>query len=85
MNCTRCEGTGFLNHMEDVPKDLEGDHEAIRVWMINYGGEHDMTVCDCCGNGYDAWHGSPGEHYTVQDPWGKGGPYDYNGGLCECH
>jgi hypothetical protein len=46
---------------------------------------HDVQVCDCCGNGIDAWHGEPGRHYTAADPDGKDGPYAYNGGLWECH
>ena len=46
---------------------------------------HDVQVCDCCGNGDDAWHGVPGEHYGPDDPPGDRGPYAYNGGLCKCH
>lgn len=45
---------------------------------------HDVQVCDCCGDG-ESWYGTPGEHYGPDDPPGPGGPYDYNGGLCECH
>lgn len=30
---------------------------------------HDVSVCDCCGNG-DHWHGTPGEHHN----WPKDEP-----------
>jgi hypothetical protein len=46
---------------------------------------HDVTVCDCCGDGETSWYGTPGEHYNNEDPQGREGPYAYNGGLCECH
>uniref|UniRef100_A0A6M3JHU8 Uncharacterized protein n=1 Tax=viral metagenome TaxID=1070528 RepID=A0A6M3JHU8_9ZZZZ len=45
---------------------------------------HDVTVCDCCGDG-EGWYGEPGEHYNSDDPSGPDGPYGYNGGLCECN
>ncbi len=44
---------------------------------------HDVSVCDCCGNGTD-WYGIPGEHFGGDDKPGKGGPYEYNGGNPEC-
>lgn len=47
--------------------------------------QHDVQVCDCCGNGVDDWHGPPGEHYGPNDPKGPNGPYAGNGGLCQCH
>lgn len=28
---------------------------------------HDVSVCDCCGNGED-WHGTPGEHNNFRGP-----------------
>ena len=46
--------------------------------------KHDVTVCDCCGDG-DGWYGTPGEHYGPEDPQGPNGPYASNGGLCQCH
>lgn len=48
------------------------------------GIEHDIQVCDCCGDG-DSWYDIPGEHYNAEDPIGHRGPYAYNGGRCECH
>jgi hypothetical protein len=83
INCTRCDGTGFLNG-EQLPQAVaEAGIEAILKWIAQNTG-HDVQVCDCCGNGED-WYGEPGSHYTSQDPIGKNGPYAYNGGLCECH
>lgn len=29
---------------------------------------HEVTVCDCCGNG-ESWHGVPGEHNQTADGW----------------
>jgi len=55
----------------------------VLKWISN-NTEHDVQVCDCCGDGED-WHGEIGEHYSDHDPQGDGGPYEYNGGLCECH
>jgi hypothetical protein len=88
MNCTRCEGTGFLNlHQVDDATlkrfDETGDHDFIRAW-IDDNEDHDVSVCDCCGDG-TCWYGIPGEHYTGDDPSGPNGPYAYNGGLCECN
>jgi hypothetical protein len=84
MNCTRCQGTGFLNS-EQIPEDVAGQGvEEILEWVQRETG-HDVTVCDCCGDGEASWYGEPGQHYTTQDPVGKHGPYAYNGGLCECH
>jgi hypothetical protein len=65
MNCTRCDGTGFLNlhQVDDETLDLfeaTGEHEVIFKWMDAYQG-HDVGVCDCCGDGTD-WYGKPGEH-----------------------
>ena len=48
------------------------------------GIEHDIQVCDCCGDG-DSWYDILGEHYNAEDPIGHRGPYAYNGGRCECH
>jgi hypothetical protein len=89
ITCTRCDGTGFLN-IEQVEDDLqirivaEGlNHEEVLKWIAR-NKDHDVKVCDCCGDG-EGWYGEPGQHYTSQDPIGKNGPYAYNGGLCECH
>ena len=84
MICTHCSGTGFLN-LEQVPAE-DGvdlcDVDAVQKWIDEHD-DHDVSVCDCCGDGAD-WHGVPGEHYGVDDPPGPSGPYAYNGGLCEC-
>ncbi len=92
--CTRCENSGFIN-LHQIP-DAEYEHillkyddlssdwsNAIQVW-IDAHGDHDVQVCDCCGDGED-WYGVPGEHYNTEDPRGHEGPYAYNGGLCECN
>lgn len=86
--CTRCENTGFLNlyqipdsEMADLEKS-DNFEQAVLKWMED--GEHDVQVCDCCGDG-EEWYGVPGEHYNSEDPQGHDGPYAYNGGLCECH
>lgn len=84
MNCTRCEGTGFLNIGQTPEAISDGGIWLILKWMNETNTEHDVTVCDCCGDGED-WHGEPGEHYGSGDPQGNHGPYAYNGGLCECH
>jgi hypothetical protein len=89
MVCTRCENSGFLN-LHQVPDeyckkyDETGNVNVILEWM-KLNNDHDVSVCDCCGNGEDAWYGRHGEHYTAADPPGPTGPYAYNGGLCECH
>jgi len=83
MTCTSCGGTGFLN-IEQVPEAIaEQGIDEILSWM-HTNQDHDVTVCDCCGNG-DDWYGEPGYHYGADDPAGPHGPYGYNGGLCECH
>jgi hypothetical protein len=83
MVCNHCKGTVFLNSHQ-LPIDISvDDTEKVVKWIKeNFG--HDVSVCDCCGDG-EAWHGTPGNHYGNDDPSGKNGPYVYNGGLCECH
>ena len=86
MTCTRCESTGFLNlHQVDEETlslfDITGDPSVVFAWM-KANTNHDVTVCDCCGDG-EHWHGERGEH-NPQD-YGRGGPYGYNGGLPECY
>ena len=87
--CTRCEGAGFLN-LHQIPEEdiicFEKSHDfhnIVLAWILNTE-DHDVQVCDCCGDG-SYWYGMPGEHYNNEDPPGNGGPYAYNGGLCECH
>ena len=65
MICTRCEGTGFLNlHQVDDEQrrlfDISGDVGIILGWIDANTG-HDVTPCDCCGDGED-WYGLPGLH-----------------------
>lgn len=80
--CTRCGGSGFLN-TEQLPFTEAVGPEDILRW-IKANDDHDVCVCDCCGNG-ESWYGVPGEHYNSDDQPGRDGPYAYNGGLCECH
>lgn len=80
--CTRCDGTGFLNS-EQVDDYSADSHEAIIEWIRDHE-NHDVTICDCCGND-QGWYGSPGQHYTSDDPRGDKGPYAGNGGLCRCN
>lgn len=85
LNCTRCEGSGFLN-LHQIPEgDIAdfGNLEAVLAWISDHD-DHDVSVCDCCGDG-DEWYGVPGEHYNSDDPPGHRGPYASNGGLCRCH
>lgn len=89
MYCTRCQATGFLN-FEQVPDTLQGwceevdDYAHVILAWVNGVENHDVSVCDCCGDG-EEWYGTPGEHYTADDPQGDDGPYARNGGLCQCH
>lgn len=84
LSCTRCESTGFLNldQIEEGVMFYLDSNEAILEW-ISLNNDHDVQVCDCCGDG-EQWYGIPGEHYNSEDPRGDG-PYEYNGGLCECN
>jgi len=83
MNCTRCEETGFLNTHQLPDGLLDQGIDAVLEW-IETNDDHDVQVCDCCGNG-ESWYGDPGQHYASHDPRGPMGPYAYNGGLAECH
>ena len=83
MNCTRCEGTGFLN-LHQLPDENQPDGQDEILEWIDSNDDHDVTVCDCCGDG-EIWYGEPGAHYKAEDPPGPNGPYAYNGGNCECH
>lgn len=93
-NCNVCQGSGFVNvdqidglvegWTEMEPKDLLAALEALPERVA-----HDVAPCSCCGTGDPneeyPWYGTPGEHYGDDDPPGDHGPYQYNGGLCECH
>ncbi len=90
MICTRCDGTGYLN-IEQVDDDTlrlfdaTSDPVHIESWIESQLDDHDVEVCDCCGNG-EIWYGERGQHYgTIEDQRGHDGPYAYNGGLCECN
>ncbi len=83
IECTRCDGTGFLNTHQMPDDEVKGGVDAILDW-IGKNSDHDVQVCDCCGDG-ETFYGVHGEHYNFEDPRGSGGPYEYNGGLCECH
>ena len=85
MHCTRCEGMGFLNvhQIEDATAHDEG-FDGLHRWWKAHGDTCDVQPCDCCGDGTD-WYGTPGEHYGPDDPAGRDGPYESNGGLCRCH
>jgi len=90
--CTRCQNTGFLNleqlHTIEGGDDvIKQDENAILLFITRLTEtriEHDISVCDCCGDG-DGWYGVPGEHYNNEDPSGNNGPYASNGGLCRCY
>lgn len=89
ITCTRCEGAGFLNINQIDDSDLNKfqgapDFCAAVLKWIESNKEHDVSICDCCGDG-ESWYGIPGEHYNQDDPGGFEGPYAYNGGLCECN
>lgn len=88
MICTRCGGSGFLNieQVDDATLkrfDETVDHAVILTWIAE-NSDHDVSICDCCGD-TEGWYGVPGEHYNTTDQPGPSGPYAYNGGLCECH
>lgn len=90
LQCTRCEGTGFLN-LDQVDEETlahfeeTSDPQVILDWiadrdhrMEEAGGcschvcppcyycvelVHDVSVCDCCGNGEPwGWYFLPGLH-----------------------
>ncbi len=86
--CLKCDGFGYLNP-ELIPAkirkaaDKAESQQPIVDWMNSTIGCQ-VAVCDCCGDG-ERWYGTPGGHYSEDDPAGADGPYLYNGGLCECH
>lgn len=78
MTCTRCDGTGYLN-THQIPEEEPRSIDSIEAWMRRMkrdGLAHDVTVCDCCGDGQD-WYGEPGEHNAASY-------YPKNGGIPEC-
>jgi len=88
LTCNHCQGTGFHN-ADQITVDifsLDDPHASGLNWLGQQDPQsHDVSVCDCCGDGESEWHGTPGEHYNDADPQGPDGPYAYNGGLCECN
>ncbi len=88
MQCTRCEGTGFLNLHQIPDKEIVDEGgvftlDDVLKWMETH--DSDVQVCDCCGDGIQGWYGVAGEHYNHDDPDGYDGPYGYNGGFAECN
>ena len=84
MICNCCQGTGWLN-VEQLPDDIDGhDAEQVQRWVDDATQDHDVAICECCGDG-QGWYGTPGHHYGADDPPGPDGPYRSNGGLCRCH
>ena len=88
MNCTHCQGTGFLNYDQvdletRVQAESSGNVNVVLDW-IERNPDTDAQRCDCCGDG-ESWYGEPGQHYGLDDPSGLQGPYASNGGLCKCH
>ena len=91
ISCTRCNSTGFLEfeQLHEFCSDdvLNKEPEDILIYILSLtesGISHDISVCDCCGDG-ESWYDVPGEHYNNEDPPGDKGPYADNGGLCRCH
>lgn len=90
MNCTRCQGSGFLNldHLEDRDHALLGAsedwHQALLGWITSKQVSEDIQVCDCCGDG-ENWYGTPGEHNNyMTPPSGRLGPPDNQEPYPEC-
>lgn len=46
MNCTRCEGSGFLNLHQIPDNELSDDHGVTLKWIAEHD-DHDVSVCDC--------------------------------------
>ncbi len=90
MNCNACQGTGFhnLHQLDDDQLIAAGAAEDFHEHVVAThceDDESDVCVCDCCGDGIDSWHGTPGQHYGDEDPRGADGPYADNEGVCQCH
>lgn len=90
MICNVCGGTGFKNLHQIPDKQIDiflnttGNFINVILAWISSNDNHDVQVCDCCGDGNNKWYGEPGSHYSDDDPIGNDGPYAYNGGLSEC-
>jgi hypothetical protein len=71
VNCTRCGETGFLN-VELLPDDVRDcmDVNDIEEWIRAHD-DHDVQVCDCCGDG-EGWYGEPGQHRETNGKWDSG-------------
>ena len=70
--CTRCGGTGFLNTHQLPAGVNEQDKQAVLDWIdLTPSSEHDVSVCDCCGNG-ELWNVREPGHHCASDPH----PYD---------
>ena len=88
MKCTRCDGTGFIN-LHQIPElehdAIESSSDPVKITLewIEKHENHDVSVCDCCGDGEGWYHDEPGTHEDTQ--FGMDGPYAYNGGLPECY
>ena len=87
-NCTRCDGTGFINLHQIPDGELTAmDSDLVSLvpkWIEAQTEPTDVSVCDCCGDSV-SWFGVPGQHYNAEDPPGDRGLYHNNGGLCQCH
>ncbi len=66
IHCTRCQGTGFINthqieesFLSEAEKSKDF-HNIILEW-IQGNATHDVSVCDCCGDG-ECWNYEPGQH-----------------------
>lgn len=58
INCTRCEGTGFLNTHQIPSETFDAGIDAILQWIEEQDQEtHDVQGCNCCDgsgeHGYD--------------------------------
>lgn len=88
MNCTRCDGSGFLN-LDQIPDaemqqiDAMADDTmdramAILGWMYLQKTPNDVCICDCCGDDDgENWHFEPGVHAEFLK-------YPTNGGVPPC-
>lgn len=79
MNCSRCDGTGFLNS-EQITEEM-WDKGLYHILDFISSKEADISICDCCGDGHGGY-GDPGGHYRGENPKEA---YAYNGGLPECN
>lgn len=78
------EESAFKYLSQDIKyKVVKSDswHGMVLEWIIN-NEDHDVQVCDCCGDG-DDWYGIAGEH--DESDFGRNGCYSYSGGLPECY